>query len=64
MGRLSHGSRFQRLTDQKLAAIGVLLAVLVSGLVMMPYKTWRKRMRVPHERPSPYGPRPTGATRA
>jgi BASS family bile acid:Na+ symporter len=33
------------LTDQRLAAIGVLLAFLVSELAVIPYKTWRKRLR-------------------
>lgn len=31
------------LTDQQLAPIGVLLAVLVSALAVVPYKAWRKR---------------------
>jgi BASS family bile acid:Na+ symporter len=33
------------LTDQKLAPVGVLLAVLVSELAVIPYKIWRKRLR-------------------
>ncbi len=32
------------LTDQPLAPIGVLLAVLVSELAVVPYKRWRKRL--------------------
>lgn len=33
------------LTDQPLAPVGVLLAVLVSELAVVPYKQWRKRRR-------------------
>jgi bile acid:Na+ symporter, BASS family len=33
------------LTDQPLAPVGVLLAVLVSEVAGMPYKLWRKRRR-------------------
>ncbi|HEY0938549.1 MAG TPA: bile acid:sodium symporter [Steroidobacter sp.] len=33
------------LTDERLAPIGVLLAVLVSELAVVPYKLWRKRRR-------------------
>jgi len=33
------------LTDQKLAPIAVLVAVLVSAVAVIPYKVWRKRLR-------------------
>jgi len=33
------------LTDQPLAPIGVLLAVVVSGIAVVPYELWRKRLR-------------------
>jgi BASS family bile acid:Na+ symporter len=33
------------LADQPLAPIGVLIAVLVSELAMVPYEQWRKRLR-------------------
>jgi BASS family bile acid:Na+ symporter len=33
------------LTGEPLAPIGVLLAVVVSELAMVPYKLWRKRLR-------------------
>jgi len=47
------------LTEEKLAPVGVLLAVLVSGLAVVPYKVWRKRLQAPEvarpgqSRPSP-----------
>ncbi len=34
------------LTDQQLAPVGVLLAVLVSSVAVMPYTNWRKRLRM------------------
>jgi BASS family bile acid:Na+ symporter len=34
------------LTGESLAPIGVLLAVVVSELAVVPYKRWRKRLRV------------------
>lgn len=44
------------LTDQPLAPIGVLLAVLVSAIAVMPYTNWRKRLRAaPHAAP-PHAP--------
>ena len=33
------------LTNQELAPVGVLLAVVVSALAVVPYKMWRKRLR-------------------
>jgi BASS family bile acid:Na+ symporter len=33
------------LTDQPLAPVGVLLAVIVSELAVVPYKRWRKSLR-------------------
>jgi BASS family bile acid:Na+ symporter len=39
------------LTDQPLAPVGVLLAVLVSAIAMVPYTLWRKRRRA--ARPPP-----------
>ncbi len=49
------------LTDQPLAPVGVLLAVLVSELAVIPYKTWRKRLRAARPGPAPHGPPPAGA---
>src|SRR5512138_905299 len=49
------------LTDQPLAPVGVLLAVLVSELAVIPYKTWRKRMRAAGSGHAPQGPPPAGA---
>jgi BASS family bile acid:Na+ symporter len=48
------------LTDQPLAPIGVLLAVLVSELAAVPYKSWRKRLRA-LATASGHGPPPAGA---
>jgi BASS family bile acid:Na+ symporter len=49
------------LTDQPLAPIGVLLAVLVSSVAMVPYTIWRKRRRA--ARPPP-GVRPPARAEA
>ncbi|HEX6996279.1 MAG TPA: hypothetical protein VF339_19270 [Gammaproteobacteria bacterium] len=40
------------LTDQLLAPIGVLLAVLVSEVAVMPYKMWRKPLLAPETTPA------------
>jgi BASS family bile acid:Na+ symporter len=45
------------LTNEPLAPIGVLLAVLVSAVVVMPYTQWRKR-RLAAVLPAPAGPHP------
>jgi BASS family bile acid:Na+ symporter len=47
------------LTDQPLAPIGVLLAVIVSEIVAVPYKKWRQRLRTAG--PAAAGRQPTGA---
>jgi BASS family bile acid:Na+ symporter len=47
------------LTDQPLAPIGVLLAVIVSEIAAVPYKRWRKRLRTAG--PAAAGRQPTGA---
>jgi BASS family bile acid:Na+ symporter len=47
------------LTDQPLAPIGVLLAVIVSEIVAVPYKKWRRRLRTAG--PAAAGQQPTGA---
>ena len=44
------------LTDQPLAPLGVLLAVLVCELAVIPYKTWRKRLRAANADPTHQGP--------
>lgn len=44
------------LTDQPLAPVGVLLAVLMSELAVIPYKIWRKRLRAAHAGPTRQGP--------
>ncbi len=49
------------LADQPLAPLGVLLAVLVSGLAVIPYKVWRKRLRAAGSGTAPHGPPPAGA---
>lgn len=49
------------LTDQPLAPVGVLLAVLVSGLAVVPYKRWRKRLRGAGAGPAGHRPPPAGA---
>jgi BASS family bile acid:Na+ symporter len=49
------------LTDQPLAPIGVLLAVLVSGLAVLPYKMWRKRLRAAAPGAAGHGSPPAGA---
>lgn len=49
------------LTDQPLAPIGVLLAVLVSELAVIPYKRWRKRLRATAAGTAGQGPPPAGA---
>jgi BASS family bile acid:Na+ symporter len=46
------------LTDQPLAPIGVLLAVLVSEVAVVPYKLWRKGRRAAG--PAAAGYAPTG----
>ena len=46
------------LTDQPLAPISVLLAVIVSAIAAVPYKKWRKRLRPAG--PTAAGPQPTG----
>jgi BASS family bile acid:Na+ symporter len=47
------------LTGEPLAPIGVLLAVVVSELAVMPYKRWRTRLRA--DGPAAAGRAPTGA---
>jgi BASS family bile acid:Na+ symporter len=49
------------LTDQPLAPVGVLTAVLVSELAMTPYKAWRKRHRAAPTGAAGQGPHLTGA---
>jgi BASS family bile acid:Na+ symporter len=49
------------LTDQPLAPIGVLVAVLVSELAMVPYKTWRKRRRASTDPAAGHGSPPAVA---
>ena len=49
------------LTGEPLAPVGVLLAVLVSELAVIPYKTWRKRLRAAGSGAAPQGPPPAGA---
>jgi BASS family bile acid:Na+ symporter len=49
------------LTDQPLAPIGVLLAVIVSGIVVMPYTRWRKRRRAAGPPPTVHPPVRAGA---
>lgn len=46
------------LTDERLAKIGVLVAVLVSALAVVPYKLWRKRLHAAAAAP----PRPSPPT--
>lgn len=48
-------------TDQPLAPVGVLAAVLVSELAMAPYKAWRKRHRASATGAAGQGPHLTGA---
>ena len=48
-------------TDQPLAPVGVLTAVLVSELAMTPYKAWRKRHRAAATGAAGQGPHLTGA---
>lgn len=48
------------LTDQALAPVGVLLAVLMSEIAVLPYKTWRKRLRAASG-PTRHGSPPAGA---
>lgn len=47
------------LTDQPLAPVGVLLAVLISELAVIPYKSWRKRLRAADPGPTHEGGPPT-----
>ena len=49
------------LTDQPLAPIGVLLAVVVNEVAVVPYKLWRKRLRGAGESLAGRDPPPTGA---
>lgn len=49
------------LTDQRLAPVGVLLAVLVSALAAVPYKAWRKRRLATKSVAREQGPRTTRA---
>lgn len=49
------------LTDQKLAPIGVLLAVLVSAMAVVPYKSWRKRRLAAQDAAREQAPPPTRA---
>jgi BASS family bile acid:Na+ symporter len=49
------------LTDQQLAPIGVLLAVLVSAIAVMPYTRWRKRRRASGPPPAVRPPVRVGA---
>jgi BASS family bile acid:Na+ symporter len=49
------------LTDQPLAPVGVLTAVLVSELAMAPYKAWRKQRRAAAAGSAGQGSHLTGA---